>query len=171
MKVQSLLTESVQSILDVISDKCESDKPTCANYLATLVVLKDAGKLYQTEEHVLQKNTYIDFLYGSTETTVRALNLFYRRIQENPRARRLHARYVEQFMDDAYGHVIMRNRIETLRKYFDDRRTARLKYHENRLVDNIAAAQSKIADQHREQHDLSNGDAIRDEIDRTLPMR
>lgn len=163
MKIQTILQESIHTILDTINGKCESDKPTCARYLATIMVLKDMGKLLQTEEHHLQKNTYIDYLFGSEEHAIRALNLFYNRIQENPRARRLFNKYELQFLDHAYGHVVMRNRIEQLMPYFTRRKMERIKYHEDRLINNLSAAQDKVAAEYTDKYDLSNGDTIFDD--------
>lgn len=163
MKIQHILQEGISSILDAISAQCETDKAQCARYLSTIMVLKDMGKLLRTEDNELHKNTYIDYLYGTPEHAKLALNHFYNRIQENPRARRLFRKYELQFLDYGYGHAVMRNRIETLKPYFNQRKVDRIKYHEERLVNNLAKAQEKIASEHRDQFDLSNGDEIHDQ--------
>lgn len=163
MKIQTLLQESIISILDVISDTCESNKPTCAQYLATIMVLRDMGKLLRDETHELQKNTYIDYLFGTVDHAKLALNHFYKRIDENPRARNLFKKYELQFLDHAYGHVVMQNRIEQLKPYFNQRKVSRTKYHEDRLVDNLAKAQDKVIADVKDRYDLSNGDKIHDD--------
>lgn len=162
MKIQTILQESIGDILDAIDAQCEEKKAQCAKYLATIMVLKDMGKLLRDESHELQKNTYIDFLFGSVENAQKALNHFFNRIQENPRARKLLKHYEIQFLDHSYGHVVMRNRIESLRPYFNQRKMDRIKYHEDRLVNNLAQAQDKIASEYKDQHDLSDGDKLHD---------
>ncbi len=163
MKVQTLLQESIHNILDAIDQQCESDKATCARWLATIMVLKDMGKLLKDEADPLHNNTYIDYLYGEVGHAKLALSHFYRRIQENPRARNLLKKYETQFKDYAYGHTVMRNRIETLKPYFNQRKVDRVSYHEDRLVSNVIKAQDKLAADRREQYDLSDGDKIHDD--------
>lgn len=163
MKIQTILKEDIGTILDAIEARCEAEKPQCARYMATIMVLKDTGKLLASEEHELHQNTYIDYLFGNVEHAKLALNHFYNRIQENPRARNLFRKYELQFMDHAYGHTVMRNRIETLKPYFNQRKVDRIKYHEDRLITNLTKAQDKIAAEYKDQVDLSNGDAIHDQ--------
>ena len=163
MKIQNLLQEDIGTILDTINATCETNKAQCARYLSTVMVLKDMGKLLPSEDHKLHKNTYIDYLFGAPEHAKLALNHFYKRIQENPRARRLFRKYEVQFLDHAYGHTVMRNRIETLKPYFNQRKVSRIKYHEDRLITNLAKAQDKIAAEHKEQFDLSDGDKLHDQ--------
>lgn len=162
MKIQSLLKENIHGILDIIHDTCETDKANCARYLSTIMLMKDMGKRLREEGDELQKNTYIDYMYGTPEVAKRALGLFYERIQENPRARNLFKKYETQFLDDAYGHVVMRNRIDQLRPYFNQRMIDRVKYHEDRLVDNLSRAQDKLAKDYIEGDDLQDGASILD---------
>lgn len=162
MKIQSLLQESIETILDAIYDNCESDKQNCARYLAAIMVLKDMNGRLSTEDDPLQHHTYIDYMYGSTEQTKKALGKFFDRIQENPRARNLFKKYEKQFLDFEYGHTIMKNRIESLRPHFNQRKVDRVKHHQDRLVSNLAKAQDKIANDYIEGDDLLNGDATLD---------
>lgn len=162
MKIQNLLKESISNILDTIHNNCENDKANCARYLATIMVLRDMGKRLREESNPLQKHSYIDYMYGDIDTAKRALGQFYNRIQENPRARNLMGKYEEQFLDDGYGHQIMRNRIESLRPYFNQRMLDRVKYHEDRLVNNLAKAQDKLTAEYIDGDDLQDGDATLD---------
>lgn len=148
MKVAEILQleESVTTVLDTI-DKAAEDhghRQTNANYLATLMVLRDMDLRYADEAHPLKSNTMLDFMYGENQTTRRALESFHKRIQENPRARILMKKYVEQFMDYSYGGTVMRNRIKILRDHFSKRKDSRIKHHEDTLVNNFNTAQDKF---------------------------
>lgn len=162
MKIQNLLQESITSILDLIYDNCEKDKANCARYMAAIMVLKDMNGRLTAEDDPLQKHTYIDYMYGNTDQTKKALGKFYDRIQENPRARNLFKKYEKQFLDFEYGHTIMRNKIEMLKPHFNQRKIDRVKHHQDRLINNLAKAQDKIAAEYVEGDDLQNGDTTLD---------
>lgn len=140
------LHESVSSILDTIHAGAEDHgrRQTNANYLATLMVLRDMDTRYKDEAHPLKSNTFIDYLYGDGQTTRKALETFHARIQENPRARRLMSKYVKQFLDHSYGGQAMRVRIKALRDHFVARKEQRVKHHEDTVVRNFNAAQDKF---------------------------
>lgn len=159
MKLEHLV-ESVLTVLDTIDEQCETNGEACARYLATLMVLRDMGKLLKDESNPLQQNTYIDYLYGSPELALKAINHFYNRIQQNPRARRLFSKYELQFMDAGYGHVVMRTRIKSLRPYFEARKQSRLKFHEDTVVNNVIQSQDKIRKDYDDQYDLTDEDKV-----------
>lgn len=148
MKVADIivLNESVNSFLDTLSAKSEdhSIRQTAAEYLATMMVIRDMDLRYSAEDHPLKGNTMIDFLYGETGVTKRALDVFYRRIQATPKARILWQKYVDQFTDYDYGGKAMQLRIQALRKHFDKRKQERTKFHEDRIITNFNNAQDKI---------------------------
>lgn len=147
MKISDLiLQESVTSVLDTIDNGAEdhSRRQTNANYLATLMVLRDMDLRYTEENHPLKSNTLLDYLYGEGQTTKRALEAFHSRIQQNPRARNLMKKYVEQFMDHSFGGKVMRTRVKILRDHFNKRREQRVKHHEDSLVNNFNTAQDKL---------------------------
>lgn len=146
------LQESVTTILDTIDAGADSHerRETNAKYVATLMLLRDMDLRYKTESHPLKSNTLIDYLYGDQAITRRALEAFHNRIQQNPRARRLMAKYVEQFMDYDYGAKAMRLRIKALRDHFNSRKDQRIKHHEETLVNNFNAAQDKFRADYQE---------------------
>lgn len=141
-----LLQESVEGMLSTIDTGADdhSRREVNANHLATLMVLRDMDLRYKNEDHPLKSNTFLDYLYGDGKTTKRAVDLFYKRIQENPRARNLMKKYVSQFMDYDYGAQAMRYRIRSLRDHFDKRKGERIKHHEDTIVNNFNAAQDKL---------------------------
>ena len=141
-----LLQESVDSMLSVIDTAADDHgrREVNAKHLATLMVLRDMDLRYKNEDHPLKSNTFLDYLYGDGKTTKRAVDLFYKRIQENPRARNLMKKYVEQFLDYDYGAKAMRHRIRSLRDHFSKRKDQRVKHHEDTIVNNFNAAQDKL---------------------------
>lgn len=148
MKISEItnISESVDSVLNAINASAEQHnvRQTNASYLATLMVIRDMDVRYSDEDHPLKSKTFIDYLYSDDTTTKKAINVFHKRIQENPRARILLKKYIEQFMDYSYGHQIMRNRIASLRDYFDKRKDQRIKHHEQSIVTNFNSAQEKF---------------------------
>lgn len=160
MKITDLLNlqESVTTILDTIDGGAEDQqhRQANANYLATLMVLRDMDLRYKDEAHPLKSNTLLDYLYSEGKTTRRALEAFHARIQENPRARNLMKKYVEQFMDHAYGGTVMRNRIKVLRDHFNKRKDERIKHHEDTVVKNFNTAQDKFRADY--QQDITKND-------------
>lgn len=140
------LKESVHSFLDTIYKKSKqhTEQDICARYLATIMVIRDMDIRYDDESHELKSNTMIDFLYGDDGVTRSALNNFNRRIQENPRARRLYEKYLLQFMDFDFGPKAMKFQIDQLHKYFEKRKGQRVKHHEDTLVNNFSRAQDKV---------------------------
>lgn len=154
MKVSEIapLQESVQTFLGLIYELASNYKTQdiCARYMATMMVIRDMDTRYKEEEHPLKANTMIDFLYGDVETTKKALNAFHARIQENPRARILWNKYVDQYMDIGFGPKAMQYQIEQLKSYFEGRKAQRTQHHEKTLVNNFAAAQDKIQQNYQE---------------------
>ncbi|MNQ75071.1 hypothetical protein D3C85_898510 [compost metagenome] len=154
MKIKEIiqLQESVTTLLDMLTKYADDPKQQdiCARYVATLMVVRDMDMRYKEEDHPLKNNTMIDFLYGDAETTKKALNGFKRRIEENPRARILWSKYVDQYMDFSFGPKAMKYQIQQLRTHFDRRKAERTTHHETTLVKNFAQAQQKVQDNYQE---------------------
>lgn len=154
MKIKEIvqLRESVNNFLDKLNTLADDStkQDICARYIATLMVIRDMDMRYKEEDHPLKANTMIDFIYGDDDTTKKALEGFKVRIQENPRARILWAKYVDQYMDFSFGPKAMRYQIKQLRTYFDQRKAERTSHHETTLVKNFAAAQQKVQDNYQE---------------------
>lgn len=154
MKVQEIiqLQESVQSFLDLIDQIADdpSKQDVCARYMATMMVIRDMDMRYSAEDHPLKSNTMIDFLYGDVETTKKALNAFKLRIDENPRARILWNKYLDQYTDIGFGPKAMRYQIKKLADHFKRRKDERTAHHEQTLVKNFTAAQEKIQSNYQE---------------------
>lgn len=154
MKIKEIvyLEESVYSFLELLTRYADDPKQqdVCARYIATMMVLRDMDMRYKDEDHPLKTNTMIDHMYGDAETTKRALNAFKIRISENPRARILWMKYVDQYMDFSFGPKAMRYQIRELKTYFDKRKSQRTTHHESTLVRNFTQAQQKIQNNYQE---------------------
>lgn len=154
MKIKEIvyLEESVYSFLELLTRYADDPKQqdVCARYIATMMVLRDMDMRYKDEDHPLKTNTMIDHMYGDAETTKRALNAFKIRISENPRARILWMKYVDQYMDFSFGPKAMRYQIRELKTYFDKRKSQRTAHHESTLVRNFTQAQQKIQNNYQE---------------------
>lgn len=154
MKTSDLieLKESVDVVLNTLDAAAEDHhkRETVAKHLATLMVLRDMDLRYKDEADPLKSNTLIDYIYGEHAVTTRALNAFHRRIEENPRARKLMAKYVEQFMNYEFGAQAIRYRVKTLRDHFNKRKDQRVKFHEETLINNFNAAQDKLRADYQE---------------------
>lgn len=143
-------------MLEVIGSDADdiSRRKTNAMYLATLMVMMDLDIRYKEEDHPQKANTFIDHLFGENRTTKRAVERFYSQLQKSPKARILFNKYVEQFMDDAFGATAMRNRIVDLNKHFSRRKQSRVKWHEDTIISNFLSAQDK------RERQLKSGQAI-----------
>lgn len=154
LKVQEIiqLQESVHNFLDLINQLADdyTKQDICARYMATLMVIRDMDLRYSEEDHPLKSNTMIDFMYGDVETTKKALNAFKARISQNPRARILWTKYLDQFTDVGFGPKAMRYQIQKLADHFKRRKVERVTHHENTLVKNFVAAQEKIQSNYQE---------------------
>lgn len=154
MKINEIiqLRESVDSLLQTVSQMADdyTKQDICARYVATMMVMRDMDMRYKEEDHPLKSNTMIDFIYGDPETTKKALNAFKSRINENPRARILWTKYVDQYMDTSFGSKAMHYQISQLKTYFDRRKAERTSHHETTLVKNFAQAQQKVQDNYQE---------------------
>lgn len=154
MKIKEIiqLHESVDTFLQTMNQLADDPKrqDICARYLATMMVMRDMDMRYKEEDHPLKSNTMIDFVYGDAETTKKAINNFKLRIDENPRARILWMKYVDQYMDFSFGPKAMRYQIKQLGDYFNRRKAERTTHHETTLVKNFTQAQQKVQDNYQE---------------------
>lgn len=163
MKLHQLV-EGISSIFDRISQLKSTDQATAARYTTTLLVMRDMIKGLPMEDP-LMKHTYVDYLYQSYDQTIKCLNLFYNRIQQNPRARTLFNKYEIQMLDAGYGQEVIEYRLRQLVPFFTQMKTKRTEYHARVKREQEIEAARKAKEDQKHIFDLSNADAIHQHLD------
>lgn len=152
------------TVFDRISSLKTSDQTTAARFTATLLVMRDMIKGLPMEDP-LMKHTYVDYLYHGYDQALKCLNLFYGRIQENPRARTLFNKYEVQMLDAGYGAEVIDYRLSQIIPFFNKMQVERTEYHKRVKQQQAIEARKKQAEDQKSIFDLTNADAIHQHLD------